>query len=186
MKPINILYVHGFGSSVDPGSDKRVALAKIADVDAVAPDYVSPYEDVLAVVEPFLGKADLLLGTSMGGFLVSRLSELTGKPFVAINPVLAPQHTLSKYIGTHKDHTGRTFTLSSQTLSTYPDFLPSADKGMVLLDIEDELLDSRATEVRLGEIMPVHSFPGGSHRFSHMEEALPLIQRFMAETSPLS
>lgn len=183
MKELNILYIHGFGSKVDPSSDKRIALDKIAQVEAVAPDYVTSYEDVLATVQPYLDKADLMLGTSMGGFLVSRLCELTGKPFVAINPVLSTQATLSKYIGTHQDHTGRTFTLSEQIASTYPDFLPSADLGMVLLDMGDELIDSEITKTVLEPLMPVHAFAGGSHRFSHMEEALPLIQGFILDAS---
>ena len=178
MQSLNILYVHGFGSKVDPNNDKRMALAKIANVDAVAPDYSTPYRDVLATVEPHLDKTDLLLGTSMGGFLVTRLSELTGKPFVAVNPVLEPQKTLSKYIGTHQDHTGRTFTLTEQAVSTYPAFLPSSEKGMVLLDLGDELLDSLETKAILKPQMTVHVFDGGSHRFSHMEDALPLIQTF--------
>lgn len=179
MDSLNILYVHGFGSKVDPRSDKRIALANIADVDAVAPDYSAPYPDVIATVTPYLDKADLLLGTSMGGFLVTRLSELTGKPFVAVNPVLDPQKTLSKYIGTHQDHVGRTFTLTEQAVSTYPVFLPSSQKGMVLLDLGDELLDSQQTKAALEPLMPVHVFEGGSHRFSHMQEALPLIETFI-------
>jgi predicted esterase YcpF (UPF0227 family) len=181
MTPLNILYVHGFGSRVDPTSDKRVALATIADVEAVAPDYSRPFDEVLATVQPYLAKADLLLGTSMGGFLVSRLSASTGKPFVAINPVLNTATTLSKYLGTHQDHVGRTFTLSKETVNTYPDFLPSPTQGMVLLDLADELLDSQVTQAALQSVMKVHAFPGGSHRFSHMVEALPLIQQFVKQ-----
>lgn len=179
MRRINILYVHGFGSQVDPNSDKRIALAKVADVAAVAPDYTTPYDAVMRKVQPYLAGVDLLLGTSMGGFLVTRLAENTGIPFVAINPVLQTRKTLSKYIGTHQYHTGRTFSLSKETVGTYPDFLPCAGKGMVLLDMGDELLDSQETKVVLEPLMTVHTFAGGSHRFSHMDEALPLIKSFI-------
>ena len=175
MTKLNILYIHGFGSKVDPNGDKQVALRTIANVSAFAPDYSQGHKKVLADVEPLLQQADLLIGTSMGGFLVSRLSEATGKPFVAINPVLAPSAILGKYIGSHLDHYGRPFTLSAATARGYPDFPPSA-RGMVLLDMADELLDSQATLDALGQHMPVHTFAGGSHRFSHMEEALPLIR----------
>jgi len=183
MTTLNILYIHGFGSQVDPNGDKQVALRKIANVAAFAPDYSQGYEKVLADVEPLLQQADLLIGTSMGGFLVSRLSEFTGKPFVAINPVLAPSAILGKYIGSHLDHYGRPFTLTADTANGYPDFLPSA-RGMVLLDMADELLDSQATLDALGPQMTVHTFAGGSHRFSHMEEALPLIQGLWLEANP--
>ena len=36
---MNILYIHGFGSKIDPNSDKQIALRKIANVTAYAPDY---------------------------------------------------------------------------------------------------------------------------------------------------
>lgn len=34
MSKFNILYIHGFGSQVDPNGDKQVALRKIASVAA--------------------------------------------------------------------------------------------------------------------------------------------------------
>ena len=176
MQDLRLLYVHGFGSKVDPDSDKQISLRKIATVTAFAPDYARPYSQVLHDVINLASNADVLVGTSMGGFLVSRLSALSGKPFVAINPVLSPQTTLKKYLGTHQDYYGRTFTISQTIVDSYPDFLPSS-KGLVLLDIEDELIDSHATESALKSQMPVHTFEGGNHRFAHMEEALPLIQQ---------
>lgn len=82
--------------------------------------------------------------------------------------------TLSKYIGSHVDHYGRPFTLDQTTVDEYPDFLPSSN-GMVLLDMGDELIDSFATLKAIGHQMTVHTFAGGSHRFPHIDEALPLI-----------
>src|SRR5690606_16266988 len=161
MRGFKLLYIHGFGSKTDPSSDKQIALRRIAEVSAFAPDYAQPYAQVLEGVSPLLEDVDLLIGTSMGGFLVSRLSELTGKPFVAINPVMSPLPTLSKYLGTHEDYYGRTYTMTPDIAASYPDFLPS-DKGLVLLDMEDELIDSRATQRLLAPRMSVHTFEGGS------------------------
>jgi len=174
MARLQLLYIHGFGSRVDPQGDKQVSLRKIADVRAFATDYAQPYAQILQEVTPLLKDVDLFIGTSMGGFLVSRLSELTGKPFVAINPVMSPLPTLSKYLGTHQDYYGRTYTMTPAITASYPDFLAS-DKGLVLLDMEDELIDSRATQRLLAPQMSVHTFEGGNHRFAHMEEALALI-----------
>jgi uncharacterized protein len=178
---MNILYIHGFGSKVDPNGEKQIALRKIGHITAFAPDYTRGYQQVLTDVAPFMRDAQLLIGTSMGGFLVSRLSEQTGKAFVAINPVRNTQKTLGKYIGSHHDHYGRAFTLTSEAAASYPDFLPSTH-GMVLLDMADELIDSLATLEALGHQMIVHTFAGGSHRFSHMEQALPLIEKFTASS----
>jgi predicted esterase YcpF (UPF0227 family) len=50
---------------------------------------------------------------------------------------------------------------------------------LVLLDEGDERLDSRvAGEHFTGLDCPVVLFPGGNHRFEHMEEALPRILRY--------
>src|SRR5690554_2025768 len=181
MSNLNILYIHGFGSRVNPNADKQIALRTIADVEAFAPDYSRAYQDVLADVEPFLAKADLLVGTSMGGFLVSRLSEQTGKPFVSINPLLQTRRTLTKYLGDNVDHYGRAYTLTEEALAGYPDFLPSK-QGIVLLDLEDEVIDSRATVAALQDQMPVHVFEGGNHRFAHINESLPLMLDLVRST----
>lgn len=175
---LNILYIHGFGSKVAPNSDKQIALREIGNVTAFAPDYTQAWPQVMRDVSHYLSGTDLLVGTSMGGFLVSQVSKVTGKPFVAINPVLNPQQTLRKYLGSHSDHYGRAFTLTEQSLATYPDFQPS-DQGMVLLDMADELIDSHSTLAEVGDQMMIHAFTGGSHRFAHMEEALPLMLAFL-------
>ena len=88
---------------------------------------------MMADVQSYLEGIDLLVGTSMGGFLVSRLAAEIGKPHVAINPVMDVAATLNKHLGTHQDHFGRPFTLTDQVVSSYPAFLPSHN-GMVLLD----------------------------------------------------
>jgi uncharacterized protein len=134
--------------------------------------------DNVADVQRYLEGIDLLVGTSMGGFLVSRLSADIGKPYVAINPVMDVAATLNKHLGTHQDHFGRPFTLTDQVVSSYPGFLPSRH-GMVLLDMADEVLDSAATYERLHQQMTVHVFEGGNHRFMHMHESLPLIGGFL-------
>ncbi len=134
--------------------------------------------DNVADVQRYLEGIDLLVGTSMGGFLVSRLSADIGKPYVAINPVMDVAATLNKLLGTHQDHFGRPFTLTDQVIGSYPGFLPSRH-GMVLLDMADEVLDSAATYERLHQQMTVHVFEGGNHRFMHMHESLPLIGGFL-------
>lgn len=113
--------------------------------------------DNVADVQRYLEGIDLLVGTSMGGFLVSRLSADIGKPYVAINPVMDVAATLSRHLGTHQDHFGRPFTLTDQVIGSYPGFLPSRH-GMVLLDMADEVLDSAATYERLHQQMTVHVF----------------------------
>jgi len=64
MARLQLLYIHGFGSRVDPQGDKQVALRKIADITAFAPDYAQPYAQILQEVAPLLKDVDLFIGTS--------------------------------------------------------------------------------------------------------------------------
>lgn len=159
MSELKILYIHGFGSKVDPKSEKQIVLRKIASVTAFAPDYTKHYVKVIRDVKSLAKGSDILIGTSMGGFLVSRLSEITNKPFVAINPVISPAATLSKYLGKHQDYYGSTYTMTQENVESYPDFLPS-ENGMVLLDMGDELINSDATKSVLARLMRVYTFEG--------------------------
>ena len=45
----------------------------------------------------------------------------------------------------------------------------------VILDLGDEILDVRRTIRKYEGKVALHVFEGGSHRFDHMEDALPKI-----------
>jgi uncharacterized protein len=180
MQPLNVLYIHGFGSRIDMNSDKHLALQTLGQLSAFAPDYTRGYLIVIKDVKRYLDGADLLIGTSMGGYLVSRLSEETKKPFIAINPVIDVANTLGKHVGAYKDHFGRPFRLTKEAVDSYPEFQPSTS-AMVLLDMADDVIDSNVTLSTLGQTMVIHPFQGGTHRFSHMKEALPLISMFISQ-----
>jgi predicted esterase YcpF (UPF0227 family) len=120
---MKILYVHGFGSRVDPESEKYKALSTLGDVSAVAPDYSLSFSENIERIRPLLIDKNLLVGTSMGGCMVSHLAEISKLPFVAINPVLFPRRTLMKYLGTRFDYYGNPYTLTEVTARSYPVFL---------------------------------------------------------------
>ncbi|MEO1945163.1 MAG: YqiA/YcfP family alpha/beta fold hydrolase, partial [Candidatus Thioglobus sp.] len=42
---------------------------------------------------------DLLVGTSMGGYMVAAIGDKLGVPFVAINPAIEPRESLKKTPG---------------------------------------------------------------------------------------
>jgi predicted esterase YcpF (UPF0227 family) len=175
---MNIIYIHGFGSRVNLESEKYQALGELGIVFPVAPDYSVSYEENFALVKRMAESADLLVGTSMGGYLASRVAADTGLPFVAINPVLLPKRTLNKYLGTREDYYGRTYTLLEETVKGYPVFAPG-NNGLILLDLGDELIDAHETAACLEGHMSVYTFAGGSHRFSHVFESISIIQKFL-------
>lgn len=174
---MKILYIHGFGSRVDPQSEKYRALSSIGDVSAVAPDYSVAYSRNMLQLQAQTQNADLIVGTSMGGCMASRLAKVSRKPFVAINPVLFPRRTLHKYLGTGTDYYGKTYTITEETSASYPVF--SVDvKGLILLDLGDEVIDAVETLACIGDSLPVIAFDAGSHRFAHIHESLDAIVSF--------
>jgi hypothetical protein len=116
----------------------------------------------------------------MGGWLAGILGAESGIPFVAINPVTDPAHTLKSWIGPGVDHQGQAYQLTEDVVSSYYPFTHYG-RGLVLLDQGDELLPWNDTVRALGGYFPVHSFEGGSHRFEHMEEALELVREHVKD-----
>lgn len=179
---MNIHYIHGFASSFDPTSTKIQALSQLGPVGGQNLDYTRPTEQLIeaALANAPWESIDLIAGTSMGGWLAAVLGTRLGKPFVAINPSIAPQNTLGKYIGSGVDFQGQPYELTEAVVGSYFD-IPKTGNGLILLDEQDEVIDARATEGALKDHYPVVMFPGGNHRFAHMEEALPLIREFLAD-----
>jgi predicted esterase YcpF (UPF0227 family) len=176
---MNILYIHGFGSRFDIQSDKVKALETLGQVYGIDLDYTQPLQKNLQRCASLVEQKsiDLLIGTSMGGYMVSQLAGLTSLPFVAINPAVDPSQLLRKYVGTNLDHHGVEYTLSPETIKDLPYFNTQAD-GIVLLDTGDQVIPAKDTVQALADHYTVIMFAGGSHRFDHTQDALPVIKDF--------
>jgi predicted esterase YcpF (UPF0227 family) len=174
---VKILYLHGFGSAFDPSSEKIIELSKIGLVEGINIDYSLSFpvikQEVSKKVLEF--QPDIVVGTSMGGWLASHIGSSFGIPFVAINPVISPCQSLEKYLGTHKDHTGKTYTLTYDCINTYKEFSLKGC-GLILLDSGDEVIPYQHTLEFLEGCYEHVVFEGGSHRFDHMTESLQFIK----------
>lgn len=175
---MNILYIHGWGSSFDENSKKCLALKKIGKVHGIDLDYTKTSNEIeqtlfQCIVEHDI---DLLIGTSLGGYWAARMSKY-GLLFVACNPAVNPNKTLIKYLGKGQTFTGHEYELALGTIQSYDEKWPN-NGGIILLDDGDELLSSDETYHQLHENFTIHRFAGGCHRFEHMEESLDLISDF--------
>ena len=179
---LNIFYCHGFASSFDPGKSKVQALAQLGPVDGCNIDYTKRADQVVSHVieQGNFANVDLIVGTSMGGWLAAELGSSLGIPFAAINPAVDPSQTLRKYIGAGEDYQGKPYTLTESVVASY---YPIAKNGcgLILLDECDEVICARHTQEVLAEHYQLVVFEGGNHRFAHMEEALPLIESFQGD-----
>lgn len=126
------------------------------------------------------GEVSLMLGSSLGGYYATWLSEKYNAPAVLINPAVRPwQHFSEDHLGWHTNYySGRRYELTREhveTLMRYEVKVPARPERLLLLvQAGDELLDYRmATELYRDCAMVVE--PGGSHAFEGFEQRLPAI-----------
>lgn len=177
----NILYFHGFGSSFDPSSEKIKTLSTLGKVSGYDIDYTAGASAVIDAALAEIGESDshydLLVGTSMGGWLAMVAGRLSGVPFVAMNPCMDPDVSLLSYKGEGIDYAGRSYKLTEDHIKSY--FTPDPQNGIVLLDKCDEVIPYTKTVEQLKRQVPHYLFDGGSHRFDSTKKALPLIDHLI-------
>ena len=176
---MKILYLHGFGSRYDPEHEKIKKLETLGTVVGVDIDYCNGYERAVetATQAVYDEHVDLIVGTSMGGYLASHVGTKIGVPFVALNPAVEPAVNLEKWVGTFIDWTGQGKCLTKNICADYPP-MEEEGCGLVIVESGDEVVDAHNTYSQLKEVYETHMLTAGSHRFEHMDVALPLIQTF--------
>lgn len=192
-----LIFIHGFnsaGGSQKGGwfrntfGDRRVELPTL------------PYEperaiEMLAGLIATAGddeKPVVLVGSSLGGFYAVYLAARFGLPAILINP-LVDQTLLRQAIGPQENfYTGERYEWTAaccdqlDAMATAQEDLAEAltVPPLVLLDEADETLDSQLAASHFEGHGEVHLFPGGSHPFEHLPEALPAIRRYLDRQQP--
>lgn len=93
---MNILYLHGLDSSLS--DKKRQILIRYGKVFAPKIDYRKNKNSISQLVSEFRNKnIDIVIGSSMGGFVGYHLSDALQKPALLFNPALA-QRSISQEI----------------------------------------------------------------------------------------
>lgn len=95
-------------------------------------DYGQGAGAVLAIAIDFASREqpDLIIGTSMGGWLASHVGAVLGIPFVALNPAIQPAKTLGKYVGHTVNYSGFDATIDADVVAGYPDFQRDGFSGL--------------------------------------------------------
>ena len=161
MSKSKIIYLHGYGSS--PSSEKVKSLQEHFDVYApnVPLLFDEAFESLITELKNLKSLDVVLVGTSLGGYWASLLSEMFKIPAIIINPSCSPNKTLAKY---------KNVALTDLELSKYKDLdLKSSVPRIVLLAEDDEILDYRIAEQLFKPIAEVKLFESGGHRFNEVE-----------------
>lgn len=186
---MDLLYLHGFNSS--PASQKAVQIRDWLatchpEVNFHCPQ-LSPYPDramaaVQALCAESLTAESLVVGSSMGGFYATWVSQTIGCKGVLINPAVRPWLGRNYLLGRQKNfHTGEEYLFEQHHIDAFArwkvDPLPSPDKLWVLLQSGDEVLDYRLAADKYRDCrLTVEE--GGDHAFQGFDRFFPDILRF--------
>ena len=180
---MKVIYIHGFNSA--GYGDKASKLKKFfGDENVISLNLPYNPEKAISLLEFIIRNIKneeslLLVGTSLGGAYTLYLSYKFDVPGVVINPSIKPSHDLKTEVGKQKNYkTDEEYEFKEEYLAFLKNIeIPLSelqkikDKLYIYLDEGDELLDSKET-ARYFKDFYVKIFPGGNHRFQHMDELL--------------
>lgn len=183
------IYIHGFGGS---GLGTKAALFREQYRDTIICPSLS-YVPALAIdtlkqlIEQMIDHATVtLIGSSLGGYYATYLSEHYGIKAVLINPSTQPYDTLEKvhgsafnyYDGSHFEWLGQ----HTDALRGYDVQDITPQQYLVLLQTGDELLDYRKAQDKFSDATVVVE-EGGNHTYENIESKFELIENFAHRSS---
>ncbi len=191
-----LLYIHGFLSSSKSSKAQQLKqwFTERGRADEwlcpdLSPHPVEAMATLSEIVENAIARnsenklpVPKLIGSSLGGFYATCLSETYNLKAVLINPSTDPAQTLASRIGTHKSwHSDDMveFTLDDvQALQAMrPATINNPDNFLLMVEKNDETLDYRLAIERYQDCNQL-IFNHGDHSFSRFKQVLELIDNF--------
>lgn len=217
---MNLIYIHGLDS--DANSTKGRLLEEYCqqyypDITVLRPDLnQSPeqvFEHILSLIKnatnknqrvegaPFASNNTVLIGSSLGGYFSTLVSNHTGCPALLLNPSTQPHITLQRFANEamsgneEEDISSDDYVLHSTTggwditnadlqwFANHPlSTVNHPDKVAVLIKEGDELLTPELAKdfyQEQGAVVTVQA--GGDHRFSDFGEQLPMVVKLIQQ-----
>lgn len=194
-----IIYLHGLDSGVNANKAIVTAdYAKTLGIDTIRPDLnVSP-EEVVAKLTALIKENPncVLVGSSLGGYFATLLSDMTGVPAVLLNPSIRPDVSFQRFLrdnyeGQNLADDAVIYTTTGGWQIKYGDLVwfenhrliaKNPSKIKVLLKMGDELLDSHATRAFFEQAgAGVLAQDGGDHRMSDYDSQVGQVLAWVGE-----
>jgi len=186
---MNILYLHGFNSS--PQSEKAEITKQYIEkhhnnVNFHCPQLMSSPNAVIEQLERILQVNSPykwgIIGSSLGGYFATYLSEKYSVKAVLINPAVKPFELLVDYLGEQTNpYTQEVYQVSKRHMhelkALYEEKI-SKKNYMVMVQTGDEVLDYHQAAQRYHDTKLIIQ-QGGNHHFVNYQKMLPNIMKFM-------
>ncbi len=189
-KRINILYLHGFNSS--PQSMKA-ELTKIyffenfPSVSFFCPQLASSPEAIIEQLTSLIAAESdeeslwYFIGSSLGGYFSTYLSEKYQSKAVLVNPAVKPFELLAEYLGEQTNpYTGEVYSIEPQAIKTLKNIeqkFISKNNYLVMVQTGDEVLDYQEAVDKYCNCQIIVQ-QGGDHSFIDYSKMLPKIAMF--------
>lgn len=193
MKPLACLYLHGFLSS--PQSKKAQELVQyftqLAHAKLVVPTLPFAPKEAMALAEVELQQLlkthpqVLIIGSSLGGYYATYLSQKYGVKAALINPAVRPFDLFEHYLGPHQHfYDGNVYELTQVHIEQLQSFncpaITDPQFLFLLLQTGDETLDYRQAAEYYQNCRGWYE-GGGNHSFTNFIERMPMLLAFLSE-----
>lgn len=185
----HILYIHGFNSSPQSFKAELVKNYLIKNFPKVVlhcPQVASSPNAAIDQFETILASQPnvswSLIGSSLGGYFSTYLSEKYHLPAVLVNPAITPYLLLSDYIGRQVNpYTGESYLVAPEHmehLKRLEQQKVDEKRYLVMVQTGDEVLDYQQAVDKFhnGQLIVQN---GGDHSFVNFEAMLPTITEFL-------
>lgn len=186
----HLLYLHGFLSS--PQSVKAQQTASycgeigLEDAHTFPMMRNGPAQTIAELCRIIEGKRDddiVLMGSSLGGFYATYLSQKYDLPAVLINPAVKPFELWEDHIGEHRNYyTDEIHTVSREHINELKEIdvkiLEQPENFLVLVQTGDETLDYKQAVEKFSKANCIVR-QGGNHSYENYLTELPLIFEFL-------
>lgn len=188
-----LIYLHGFLSS--PESAKATILKSWLsenrpDIEYCCPQ-LSAYSDETKfclnnIVENYADAIPMVVGSSLGGYWATWLSESYDLPAVLINPAVKPSIFLPGYVGVELEnyYTEERYILRQKDVDDLREvdtpYIKRVENYWLLAQTDDDTLDYRLSVQKYSGCRQLVE-EGGNHSFENFERWLPEILNFLEQ-----